>query len=319
MILLYPTHKKFGIYWGLLMIPIAVMIGLIPSISADMRKTDLVLLVVSVYMGMRGALFGSRFPDIDSPSSIPAKKHPYIHKIFQKFGVKHRGKYSHDFASIGLTFLILYILVAFGGERILLVIYDDHKFLNVLVYLGCLFFIHMISNDILDIFQAIANIQKNKKMFAIIENNKLKFSIILSVIMILTLTFTGIVELIGVLTFNISTVSAIKIMTLVIVSLKVYVIFSLVGAYSHLYADMTTKMGVYIFGKQLAPMKVMLAFKKIPIIGKILVPTEFKTNSEWENLNNLVVTLLCFPASVLAFLFLIGFSIDDILKVLGYK
>lgn len=317
--MLYPTHKKFGIYWGLLMIPVSVMIGLIPSVSSSMRMSDLVLIIVSVYMGMRGALFGSRFPDIDSPTSIPAKKHPYIQKIFHKFGVKHRGKYSHDYASIGLTFLILYILVAFGGEKLLLLIYDDHKFLNVLVYAVCLFFIHMISNDIIDIFQAVANIQKNKKMFAILESNKTKISILISIIMLITLAISGTVELLGIITFSISTVSAIKIATLVIVSLKVYVVFALVGAYSHLYADMTTKQGVYIFGKQLAPMRTILLIKKIPIFGKLLIPSEFKTNSEWENMNNLIVTLLCFPASILAFLFLIGFSFEDILKVLGYK
>lgn len=76
--MLYPTHKKYGILWGLLMIPVAVTIGIIPVVTSDMRNGDLLLILVAVYMGMRGALFGARFPDIDSPGSIPARRYPYM-------------------------------------------------------------------------------------------------------------------------------------------------------------------------------------------------------------------------------------------------
>lgn len=315
--MLYPTHKKYGILWGLLMIPVAVIIGLIPSISSSMRSFDLVLILLTLYMGMSGALFGSRFPDIDSASSIPARKHPFIRKIFIKTGVKHRGKYSHDFVTIAITFGLVYMLVSFGGKRLIGLIAEGHPILNVLVYLSVLFFIHMISSDIVETFQWIANVKKNKKMWAILDKGRIKYSIIISLIILLSLVITGVVNIKGLLTFSISTGSALQMLIMLVVVLKVYVLFAWAGAFSHLFADMTTKSGVNLFGKNLAPAKVMLKIKKIPLIGSLLVPTEFRTGSKWEDFNNSVVTVLCIPASILALLFLIGFNFTEIFKMVG--
>lgn len=254
----------------------------------------------------------------DSATSIPAKRHPIIRKIFVAFGVTHRGKYSHDYASIGVTFILIYLLVAFGGERFIGFVSQGHDILNVFVYVLGLIFIHMVSMDIIEAFQWIANAQKNKKMWAILDANKIKISIGISIIILLVLLVTGIVNLKGIITFNIGTSSALHILTMLVVTFKVYVLFAWAGAYSHLFADMTTKSGVNFFGKNLAPAQVALKVKKIPLVGVLLVPTEFRTGSKWEDFNNLIVTILCIPASILAFLMLIGFNIHEILKLFGW-
>lgn len=316
--MLYPTHRKYGILWGLVAISVAVVVGLIPVISSDMRGFDLILVFTAVYMGMSGALFGSRFPDIDSASSIPARKHPIIRKIFVKFGVKHRGRYSHDYASIGLTFFLLYLLVVKGGERLLISVSDGSVLLNFVVYISCLIFIHMVSMDIIEMFQWFANKQKNKKLWSKLEDNSFKYSMVISVVLLIIMGILNIVDFKGIITFNISTESAIKILTLLLVSLKVYVVFAWVGAYSHLFADMTTKSGVNAFGKNIAPAKLILKLKKIPLIGNILVPTNFTTGSKWEDYNNMVVTVLCIPAFIFAVLMLIGFNPMEILRLFGW-
>ena len=316
--MLYPTHKRYGILWGLLMIPVTVSIGFIPTISTEMRSGDLLLILLTIYMGMRGALFGARYPDIDSASSIPAKRHPIIRKIFIKCGVKHRGKYSHDYFWIAVTFLLAYAIVTKFGAIILNKLAEGNDGLNVIVYLFGLIFVYYIGIDLVELFQWIANLQKNKKMWAILEKNQFKLAFINVAILILVLIFNGFLDFKGVITGQVSVGSAVTIMTMLIITLKVYVLFAWAGAYSHLFADMSTKSGVNIFGINIAPAKVALKVKKIPLIGALLVPTEFRTGSKWEDFNRYVVTILCIPASILAILFLVGFNVKAILDILGF-
>jgi len=61
--MLYPTHKRFGILWGLITFPIGVFLGLIPIISFEMDAQEVFMVIICVFIGMRGALFGAEFPD----------------------------------------------------------------------------------------------------------------------------------------------------------------------------------------------------------------------------------------------------------------
>lgn len=309
--MLYPTHKKYGILWGLLMIPVAVLIGLIPIVTMDMRNGDLLLIMLACYMGMRGALFGARFPDIDSPGSIPARRHPHIRKVFAFFNIKHRGKFSHDYISIGVVFILLYQVVSVSGVRLLEVVSEGNGFIITGVYLATIVFVYMVGLDIVGFFQWVANKMKNKRMWVILEKRRFLIALTNVVWLIAVLVIGGFVDIQEIVRGNVSMASALMSGTVLVVSFKVYVLFAWAGAYSHLFADMTTKSGVSIFGMKVAPAQVVLKIKKIPVIGRLLVPTEFKTGSQWENYNRAVITGLCVPACILAFMVLTGFNIPE--------
>lgn len=308
--MLYPTHKRYGILWGVLTIPIGVAIGLIPVISSELRTGDLFIMTMTVIMGLIGALFGSRFPDIDSPGSIPARRHPIIQKLFKRFGVKHRGKFSHDFASIGAFFGIIYLLVSRVGENfIIFVSQSDSKIVYGISTWIIIIIMYLIGQEIVSELQDLANLLKNKKMWAFLEKNSFFISSINVLWLLVLLWSTGNFKV----SMNLDT--ALWSATVTVVLLKVFVVFTLAGAYSHLFADMTTKSGVSIFGKKLAPAQVILKLKKIPVVGQVLVPTEFKTGSKWEDFNRMIVTILIIPASALATLFLFGFNLGEIKEI----
>lgn len=314
--MLYPTHKKYGILWGLLMIPVAILIGLIPVISSEMRNGDLLLIVLTCYMGMRGALFGARFPDIDSPGSTPSQRHPHIRKIFAFFKIKHRGIFSHDYISIGVLFLLIYMVVSYGGVRLLGVVATGDTFIHTAVYIGTLVFVYMVGLDIVSFFQWIANALKNKRMWKILEKRRFLLAIINVFWLMSVLVIGGVVSMKQLVTGDVPLSAAMTATTMLVVSFKVYAVFAWAGAYSHLFADMTTKSGVSIFGKKLAPAQVILKVKKVPFIGKLLVPTNFKTGEGWEDFNNWIITVLCVPACILAFMTLTGFDIPEFITTL---
>lgn len=83
-------------------------------------------------------------------------------------------------------------------------------------------------------------------------------------------------------------------------SFKIYIAFSLAGAYSHLFADMITKQGVSIFFIPLKPMSIISKVRKTPVVGKYLIPLDPKTGGVYEDIIRLVVTIACVPATFLA-------------------
>lgn len=310
--MLYPTHQKYGILFGILAIPVIVATGFLPTVSVDMRPIDILTIIIACFVGIGGAMFGARFPDIDSPTSIPARRHPIIRKIFDFFKVKHRGRYSHDYATIGITFLIAFLLVAKGGERLLQGVALGNTYVNYLVYLlsaGLLFFI---GNDIMDFIIWLGKKFKQKKFAQSVESKRFIGSVGVVVLAFALLLFSGLLSVSGVLAGTDLT-SALTLTTIMIVVLKVYVLMAWAGAYSHLFADMTTKEGVRFFGLRLAPAQVMLKVKKIPVIGHLLVPTDFKTGSAWEDFNAKVVTLACVPSAFIAILVVFGFDLSWVL------
>lgn len=317
--MLYPTHKSYGVLWGLLMIPLSVLIGLIPVITVDMRNGDILFLMIACYMGMRGALFGARFPDIDSPGSIPARRHPYIRRVFAFFKIKHRGKFSHDFVTIGVLFYLLYKLVGIMGEKFMYVISNGDHMILTATYVGTVIFVYMAGLDIVSFFQWIANKLKNKKMWVILEKKRFLLAGINVVWLLSVLVVSGFVDVTDVATLNVSASTAMLTGTMLVVSFKMYMVFAWAGAYSHLFADMTTKSGVSILGIKLAPAQVVLKVKKIPLLGRLLVPTEFKTGSKWEDFNRLVINVLCIPALLLAIMVLTGFDIPGFVEIVKDK
>lgn len=306
--MLYPTHQKYGILFGIIMIPITIFLGFIPSLSSDLRAIDIVTILCACYMGMSGALFGARFPDVDSASSIPARRHPLIRKIFVMFNIKHRGRYSHDYMTIGLTFIILYLIVSFGGTRLLGILATDQIFANYITYACCIVFVYLIGNDLVDFLQWIANMTKNRKMWAILDSKRLFYALSFMVFIFVCLFVGGVLSPIQLMQGT-DLAATMSMATLMIVSFKLYVLFAWAGAYSHLFADMTTKEGVYFFTVKLAPARVILKVKRIPLIGKLLVPTEFTTGSGWEDFNATVISIACIPAGIFAILTLFGFDL----------
>lgn len=297
--MLYPTHQRFGILWGLLSFPIGVFIGTVPVMSLDMSANEFFMLLICCYVGMRGALFGAEYPDIDSKSSIPRKKHPIIGRVFDALGVKHRGKYSHDFFSIGLTFGTIYFLTAVIGDRFVQQVASGNSVSGLLAYWGLLLFVWMIAMNAVDAVLWFANLINNKRMWAIFNANRVKIGTIIGVFLTVILVISGVFNIrsfLGGIGINQSLPSAIMLVS----SFKIYIAFSLAGAYSHLFADMITKQGVSIFFIPLKPMSIISKVRKTPVVGKYLIPLDPKTGGVYEDIIRLVVTIACVPATFLA-------------------
>lgn len=264
-------------------------------------------------IGMMGALFGSRFPDIDSPSSIPARRHPIIQKIFVAFGVKHRGKFSHDFASIGIFFGVIYFIIKnLGNKFIQLVATTDSTMVYSIAYMVIILVVYLVGIEVVSELQDFANFIGNKKMWAILDSRKYFFSLFTVFWLMVVLILSGVFDFNALINGNIGRDNAIWVASTTTSLLQTFVLFSLAGAYSHLFADMTTKSGVSIFWIKLAPAQVILKVRNVPLVGKILVPTEFKTGSKWEDFNRMVVSILIIPSTILATLVIFGFDISEI-------
>lgn len=304
--MMYPTHKRMGILWGMIALPLGVMLGIVPVITMEMTGLELFMVGMSSYLGIRGALFGARFPDIDSPTSRPRKMHPIIGMIFDTFNVKHRGKYSHDFFSIGLTFGILYFIVAVIGERFVQGVVSGNTVLVTVAYLSFIIFIWVISASMVDFILWVANKLNNKLLWARVNARRVRIGVIILLITLIFLWFSGVYNPLDLITKGEKS-RAIKNAMLLVTSFKIYILFTLVGAYSHLFADMLTKSGVSIFFIRISPMKVVSGVRKIPVIGKILVPLEPKTGGAWEGLVKYIVTLLIIPATVIASMVIFGY------------
>lgn len=226
--MLYPTHKKYGQVYGLLAIPLAVSFGLIPEVnlgdSSSQIVGDAILAMIYMWVAYSAALFGAEFPDIDSPGSIPAQRHPILKMMFKYGGVKHRGKFSHDFTSLGLLFGGMYFLAdgVIGGV-----------------------------------------------MKTFLENG------------------VGNSELAPV-------VAMMGPGGLILSLMKVYILFTLVGAYSHLIADASTKQGVWILWK--FPIHIVPVFlTKIEIGGNRPFAKIFNTGTAWEMFNRKLMTYVGLP------------------------
>lgn len=106
--MLYDTHKRYGQAFGLATMPLMNEVGVLNSDGLGMGVVGLVgLCGVAFY----GSMFGAKFPDFDSPTSRAASEHKIISGLFRAFGVKHRGKFSHDLLVQTILWVLLYVLV----------------------------------------------------------------------------------------------------------------------------------------------------------------------------------------------------------------
>lgn len=118
--MLYDTHKRYGQVFGMLALPVAAKAGMIDfsiteGMSGDIGQVAMNVMVFVAYIvvALKASMFGAEFPDLDSPGSTPSKHHPILSKLFKLAGVKHRGKFSHDFGSQLLLWGSIYGVVSF--------------------------------------------------------------------------------------------------------------------------------------------------------------------------------------------------------------
>lgn len=321
--MLYHTHQKFGLLSGIVGIPLTIGVGVIPKINDGLEWTSLILVLLSIYIAIRGALFGAEFPDCDSyggvvkdedgrpkldefgqikktKGSIPAQKHPLIAKVFKFFGVKHRGLFSHDYLTQTGLWIGVYLLVKLIEISMLPLVTNGSMILGTLFTILLLFVVWNISLDSVDLFNISQDVLNGKRKQVKhnetwdIDSKRLVKGSILAVILLLLISIPSIISL------NIFSASqGIFAYTTFFAFIKIYIIFTLVGVYSHLFADMITKSGVSIGGYKLQPTKVLLTVRKIPFIGKFLVPTEFKADSKYNDVCGLVALTLCVPSSLI--------------------
>lgn len=127
--MLYNTHKKYGQVATALALPIGLSLGvvdveIVEGFGAGTAMDKLIMLVLSVMVAFKGGLFGAEFPDLDSSTSIPSKRHKILRYFFRKAGIRHRGKFSHDFIVQGLLWGAIYFgltLVEVEGMFMMLV------------------------------------------------------------------------------------------------------------------------------------------------------------------------------------------------------
>jgi hypothetical protein len=236
--MLYPTHKKYGQVYGFLAIPAVASFGMIPYIqlgdNVGKMLGDIIVVILYMIVAYRGALFGAEFPDIDSPGSIPARKHYLLKQTFRAFRVKHRGKFSHDFASIGILFGGIYIVV-------------DKMFGNIMQYV---------------LEQGVGN-SELMPLIALLSSEGLVLSL-----------------------------------------LKIYILFTWIGAYSHLIADASTKEGVWFLWRfKIHVIPVWIT--RIKIGGNQPFRQIFNTGTGWEMFNRKAMTYVFLPLSIFICLALI--------------
>ena len=230
--MLYPTHKKYGQVFGLSSIAVGASLGLLPVVNVSSMNSfsevssEIFVSFLFFYVCYLGALFGAEFPDIDSPGSIPARKHYFIRRLFKLFQVKHRGVFSHDFISL---------LIMFGG-----------------IYLFLDFIVGPFMRSLLE--NGVGNAELTP-LVALLSSGGLLLKLA-----------------------------------------KCYVVFSLIGAYSHLIADASTKQGVWLFWK--------IKIHIVPVFitnwsfgGKKPFAQVFNTGTGWEILNRNLYTYILLPIS----------------------
>lgn len=121
--MLYDTHKRYGQVAGIVMLPVAVGAGVMEVGSVELSESfgggsfvNILTMLAYVFIALKGSVFGAGFPDLDSPGSKPAQNYKLLAKLFRLFGVKHRGKFSHDILTQSVLWGIVYGTVIFVGD-----------------------------------------------------------------------------------------------------------------------------------------------------------------------------------------------------------
>lgn len=305
--MLYKTHQKFAQLFGVVGLTSAFSASLMPTFSWGYSISDNILVGTLIIMGYSASTFGGEFPDIDSATSVPARRYPFLRRLFTLFGVNHRGKFSHDFTSLAILFGLL-----LGGAYISFTYYWNNWFvmLGIALYL-LMFYGREIGNDIA--FKLAKSDQRRRKI-------RIPINLTSSFLLFIGFLLMGWFPITSSSSTLLQASSALKPMT------YVTIVFACVGAYSHLFADMLTNEGVYILWQKISPAKWVLRFKKLPfvipmlmagigwftgqIFGAILggslgillqymvITTDLKTGSPYEKFVRKIVKLLLVPTTL---------------------
>lgn len=295
--MLYPTHKKFGYLFGLTGLVIAFLNGWLLSMASVSGFGNKVYVFAVVYIAIRGAVFGASYPDIDSPGSVPARHYPFIRRLFKLFNVKHRGKFSHDYIVVTLTFTVIYIILS---TLIKMGQYTSYISMVLAIYLS-----YVVARDLV-----------NNLMFYLVKDRKQRKIAITLGKPIVAVVVLVIFQVLGVIQLGDSNLNRLVTLNFVGPLLKVYVVFGLVGAISHLFADMLTNEGVWVLGKKVAPAQVLLVVRKIPLIGKWFLKNEMKTGTDYEDGWRFIVTILIIPMVLLMLYGLVGGDLGQVLHLI---
>lgn len=146
--MLYDTHKRYGQVAGITMLPVAASLGVLELdlgmvSGVESSAMNIIALLFYGVIALFASMFGAEFPDLDSPGSKPAQKHKILAFLFKSFGVKHRGKFSHDFISQTILWGAIYaglmfIEVSFVTTSVELFVLSIVKVYIFFTYVGVL-------------------------------------------------------------------------------------------------------------------------------------------------------------------------------------
>lgn len=125
--MLHQTHQQFGKLFTVAAVPLAIKFDILPkapdinliTVSPIAYFVNCLPFLIAALLAYLAGNWGSGYPDIDSPNSLPARTNPLIAFLFRTFGVKHRGRFSHSLASITLTFGAAYAFIKYLAPQIL--------------------------------------------------------------------------------------------------------------------------------------------------------------------------------------------------------
>lgn len=296
--MLYKTHKKFGYTFGFVALILSFINGWMVAFNQVGGFYNKVMVFILVYTAIRGAVFGSGFPDIDSPGSVPARHYPFLRRVFKVLNIKHRGKVSHDYITVTLIFIAVY----FGVNWLIQYAFTSPILMLVLASYVCYNFSRDMMNNI--VFKLVKDKKKRKTILAITK------PVGAVLLLILFVTF-------GFIRLGTGPVSLLATSNFIGPVLRQWIIFGWVGAMSHLFADMLTNEGVHFLGFDVAPAKIVLLVKKLPLIGKFLISNDMKTGSSYEDGWNLVVTVMMVPLFILVLMGMMGGDVTGLVALLG--
>ena len=283
--MLYPTHRRLGIQFGEGLAVIAISSGMFSALS--FKSFPLILLGIG--LSISGALLGAEFPDIDSPRSIPAQRHPLWRFFFQLFHVHHRGKFSHSILSQTLFWFGIWVLmILFMQDKIFNVSSNDQSLiikLFLIVALGNLFEV------MVNFITAIKNSSavRNGQYMLLIKFLMTDSDEIASEIHFHRPQQTFTTKIIAYV------ISAIFVFLLIpnnnnflIRFGSVYILGIYCGVLSHLFGDIATVSGIHIgWGESVKPVRAM---QKIPILN--LMVGKGTAGSPYENRFRIIVSII---------------------------
>ena len=296
--MLYRTHKKFGYTFGFAALILSFINGWMVAFNQVGGFYDKAMVFILAYTAIRGAVFGSGFPDIDSPGSVPARHYPFLRRVFKLLNIKHRGPVSHDYVTVTVIFIGLY----FGVNWLIQMAFTNPWLMVVLAFYVCYNFSRDMMNNI--VFKLVKDKKKRKTVLALTKP-------LVAVVLFIVFVTVGFIRM------GTSPANLVGTSNFIGPVLRQWIIFGWVGAMSHLFADMLTNDGVHFLGFDVAPAKIVLLVKKLPLIGKYLISNDMKTGSSYEDGWNLVVTVMMVPLFLLAVMGMMGGDVTSLVALLG--